>query len=43
MNYYSKLNKGEICFRGAALMSGYYKDEELTSSTIDNEVNIYSF
>lgn len=38
MEYFSKSNKGEICFRGAAVMSGYFKEKELTANTIDKDV-----
>ncbi|CAJ0589819.1 unnamed protein product [Cylicocyclus nassatus] len=37
LGYYSANNKGEVCFRGAAVMKGYYKDDELSSRTIDSE------
>ncbi|XGW05584.1 hypothetical protein V3C99_016164 [Haemonchus contortus] len=37
MNYFAAQDKGEVCFRGAAVMSGYFKDEELSRKTIDEE------
>ncbi|CAD6186702.1 unnamed protein product [Caenorhabditis auriculariae] len=36
-NYFSEKDEGEICFRGAALMTQYYQDEELTHKAIDSE------
>ncbi|CAI5451063.1 unnamed protein product [Caenorhabditis angaria] len=36
-NYFAKNDEGEVCFRGAALMSGYYQDPELTAKTIDED------
>lgn len=38
MNYFAKDDKGEICFRGAAVMKGYLNDPDLTAKTIDKEV-----
>ncbi|KAK6755234.1 hypothetical protein RB195_013922 [Necator americanus] len=37
MGYFSAENKGEVCFRGVAVMKGYYLDEELSSKTVDDE------
>ncbi|KAK6023740.1 hypothetical protein OSTOST_10464, partial [Ostertagia ostertagi] len=37
MNYFAAQDKGEVCFRGAAVMNGYFKDEELSKKTIDEE------
>ena len=39
-NCFAKDGKGEICFRGAAVMKGYFNDEELTRETIDSEVRV---
>ncbi|CAI2355235.1 unnamed protein product [Caenorhabditis sp. 36 PRJEB53466] len=36
-NYLAQNDEGEVCFRGAALMSGYFQDPELTKKTIDEE------
>ena len=38
MNYFAKDDKGEICFRGAAVMKGYFNDPELTAKTVDKDV-----
>ncbi|KJH44748.1 putative long-chain-fatty-acid CoA ligase 5 [Dictyocaulus viviparus] len=35
--YFAADDKGEVCFRGVAIMSGYFMDEELSRSTIDEE------
>lgn len=40
LGYYSKENKGEVCFRGAAIMTRYFKEPELTAQTIDKDVNL---
>ncbi|CAD5231362.1 unnamed protein product [Bursaphelenchus xylophilus] len=37
MSYDASDDKGEICFRGPALMSGYIGEPELTEQTIDKE------
>ncbi|VDK19276.1 unnamed protein product [Anisakis simplex] len=37
LSYSASKNAGEVCFRGAALMSGYFKDDELTAKVIDDE------
>ncbi|EYB81849.1 hypothetical protein Y032_0373g192 [Ancylostoma ceylanicum] len=37
MDYLTANNKGEVCFRGAAVMKGYYMDEELSAKTVDSE------
>ncbi|KAK6042554.1 long-chain-fatty-acid CoA ligase 5 domain protein [Cooperia oncophora] len=37
MNYFAAQDKGEVCFRGAAVMKGYFMDEELSKKTIDEE------
>ncbi|CAB3398911.1 unnamed protein product [Caenorhabditis bovis] len=33
--YFAQNDEGEVCFRGAALMTGYFQDVELTRATID--------
>lgn len=35
--YYAKDNKGEICSKGLSVFQGYYKDEEKTKETIDED------
>ncbi|KHJ74727.1 hypothetical protein OESDEN_25657, partial [Oesophagostomum dentatum] len=42
LGYFSASNKGEVCFRGAAVMKGYYMEEELSSKTIDSEVTRFT-
>uniref|UniRef100_A0A914UIS7 long-chain-fatty-acid--CoA ligase n=1 Tax=Plectus sambesii TaxID=2011161 RepID=A0A914UIS7_9BILA len=37
LGYLAADDKGEICFRGAAIMSGYYGDDALTKEAIDKE------
>jgi len=37
MNYWSMEDRGEVCFRGAAIMTGYFHDEQTTKQTIDQE------
>lgn len=37
LGYFAADDKGEICFRGAAIMVGYYGDEALTRETIDKD------
>ncbi|GMR59984.1 hypothetical protein PMAYCL1PPCAC_30179 [Pristionchus mayeri] len=37
LGYFSKDDKGEVCFRGAAVMAGYLGDVSLTTKTIDAE------
>lgn len=33
---------GELCYKGASVMQGYYKDEEKTALTIDNDGYLHS-
>lgn len=35
--YYAKDNKGEICCKGLCVFQGYYKNEEKTKDTIDED------
>ncbi|VDM92231.1 unnamed protein product [Litomosoides sigmodontis] len=37
LGYTAEENTGEVCFRGAGLMDGYFNDPELTSQTVDQE------
>ncbi|VDP57543.1 unnamed protein product [Heligmosomoides polygyrus] len=37
MNYAAADDKGEVCFRGAAVMDGYFMDEELSRKTVDEK------
>ncbi|KAF8385495.1 acs-3 [Pristionchus pacificus] len=37
LGYYAKDDKGEVCFRGAAVMSGYLGDASLTAKTVDDQ------
>uniref|UniRef100_A0A1I8EYR3 long-chain-fatty-acid--CoA ligase n=1 Tax=Wuchereria bancrofti TaxID=6293 RepID=A0A1I8EYR3_WUCBA len=37
MGYSAEQNTGEVCFRGAGVMDGYFNDPELTSQTVDEE------
>ncbi|KAK6108010.1 AMP-binding enzyme family protein [Brugia pahangi] len=37
MGYSAEQNTGEVCFRGAGIMDGYFNDPELTSQTVDEE------
>lgn len=38
MGYLASEDRGEVLFRGAAVMSGYFEDEELSRKTVDDEV-----
>jgi len=37
MNYFAKDNKGEVCIRGHNIFTGYYKDEEKTKESFDED------
>uniref|UniRef100_A0A7E4W1B1 long-chain-fatty-acid--CoA ligase n=1 Tax=Panagrellus redivivus TaxID=6233 RepID=A0A7E4W1B1_PANRE len=37
LEYRASEDKGEVCFRGAALMSGYFDEPELTAAAIDSQ------
>ncbi|PAV86147.1 hypothetical protein WR25_24450 isoform B [Diploscapter pachys] len=37
LGYFSVEDKGEVCFRGAALMNGYFNEDDLNRKTIDEE------
>uniref|UniRef100_A0A915PIM2 long-chain-fatty-acid--CoA ligase n=1 Tax=Setaria digitata TaxID=48799 RepID=A0A915PIM2_9BILA len=37
LGYSAEEDTGEVCFRGAALMDGYFNDPELTSQKVDQE------
>ncbi|VDM56802.1 unnamed protein product [Angiostrongylus costaricensis] len=37
LSYFAAENKGEVCFRGAAVMRGYFMDDELSRKTVDKE------
>lgn len=43
LGYSAEENTGEVCFRGAGLMDGYFNDPELTSQTVDQQVNLKIF
>uniref|UniRef100_H2ZCS0 Long-chain-fatty-acid--CoA ligase n=1 Tax=Ciona savignyi TaxID=51511 RepID=H2ZCS0_CIOSA len=36
-NYYAKDGKGEVCVKGTNVFVGYYKDEEKTKETLDED------
>ena len=35
--YYAKDGKGEVCARGMNIFMGYYKDEEKTAESLDED------
>ena len=43
LGYKASNDEGEVCFRGAALMSGYFNDPKLTAKTVDEEVSSFVF
>ncbi|XP_004365642.2 acyl-CoA synthetase long-chain [Capsaspora owczarzaki ATCC 30864] len=42
MNYFSKDNRGEICFRGANVFRGYLNDKAKTDEALDSEGWLHS-
>lgn len=38
MDYKAADDVGEVCFKGAALMSGYFNAPKLTADTVDDQV-----
>lgn len=38
LKYFAADDQGEICFRGAAIMNGYFLDDELTAKAVDEDV-----
>jgi len=42
MNYFSRNNQGEVCFRGPHCFVGYWKDEDNTAATIDENGWVHS-
>lgn len=37
LGYFSADDKGEVCFRGAGVMTGYFREPELTAKAIDSD------
>lgn len=38
LKYFSVEDRGEVCFRGAGVMTGYYNNDDATAEAIDEQV-----